>query len=50
MNINLKDKYESEGMIFSGISPDGKLPEIIELKIILGLWVFSFIQNLNLDL
>ena len=32
VNINLKDKYESKGMIFSGISPDGKLPEIIELK------------------
>ena len=32
VNINLKDKFESKGMIFSGISPDGKLPEIIELK------------------
>ena len=32
VNINLKDKFESKGMIFSGISPDGNLPEIIELK------------------
>ena len=32
VNINLKDKFESKGMIFSGISPDGKLPEIIELN------------------
>ena len=32
VNFNLKDKFESKGMIFSGISPDGKLPEIIELK------------------
>ena len=32
VNINLKEKFETKGMIFSGISPDGKLPEIIELK------------------
>ena len=32
VNINLKNKFESKGMIFSGMSPDGKLPEIIELK------------------
>ena len=32
VNINLKDKFEKKGMIFSGISPDNKLPEIIELK------------------
>ena len=32
VNIDLKDKFESKGMIFSGISPDGKLPEIIELN------------------
>ena len=27
-----KDKFEKKGMIFSGLSPDNKLPEIIELK------------------
>ncbi len=32
VNINYKDKFESKGMIFSGLSPDNKLPEIIELK------------------
>jgi len=32
VNINLKEKFEKKGMIFSGISPDNKLTEIIELK------------------
>ena len=32
VNNNLKDKFENKGMIFSGMSPDNKLPEIIELK------------------
>ena len=32
VNNNLKNKFENKGMIFSGMSPDGKLPEIIELK------------------
>ncbi len=32
VNVNFKNKFENKGMIFSGISPDGKLPEIIELK------------------
>ena len=32
VNINFKEKFEKEGMIFSGLSPDLKLPEIIELK------------------
>ena len=32
VNINYKNNFESKGMIFSGISPDNKLPEIIELK------------------
>ena len=32
VNIAFKDKFEKKGMIFSGLSPDGKLPEIIELK------------------
>ncbi len=32
VNINFKDKFEDKGMIFSGLSPNMKLPEIIELK------------------
>ena len=32
VNINLKHKFENKGMIFSGLSPDNRLPEIIELK------------------
>jgi CTP synthase len=32
VNIAFKDQFEKKGMIFSGLSPDGKLPEIIELK------------------
>ncbi len=32
VNINLKKNFEEKGMLFSGISPDNKLPEIIELK------------------
>tara|TARA_Y100001958_G_scaffold6433_1_gene3965 strand:- start:329 stop:793 length:465 start_codon:yes stop_codon:yes gene_type:complete len=32
VNINFKNKFENRGMIFSGLSPDGLLPEIIELK------------------
>ncbi len=32
VNINYKEDFEREGMIFSGLSPDNKLPEIIELK------------------
>ena len=32
VNINFKDDFEKKGMIFSGLSPDNKLPEIIELK------------------
>ena len=32
VNIDYKDKFEDKGLIFSGISPDHKLPEIIELK------------------
>ena len=32
VNINFKEKFEDRGMIFSGLSPDMKLPEIIELK------------------
>ncbi len=32
VNNNLKNKFEKKGMIFSGMSPDNNLPEIIELK------------------
>ncbi len=32
VNINLMQKFEKKGLIFSGISPDNQLPEIIELK------------------
>ena len=32
VDINYKDQFEKNGMIFSGLSPDNKLPEIIELK------------------
>ncbi len=31
VNINYKEDFEKKGMIFSGLSPDNKLPEIIEL-------------------
>ena len=32
VNIDYKDQFEKNGLIFSGLSPDKKLPEIIELK------------------
>ena len=32
VNINYKNQFENKGMIFSGLSPDSKLPEIIELE------------------
>ena len=32
VNINYLNQFEKKGMIFSGLSPDNKLPEIIELK------------------
>ena len=32
VNINYKKDFENKGMIFSGLSPDNKLPEIVELK------------------
>ncbi len=31
VNNNLKNKFENKGMRFSGMSPDNKLPEIVEL-------------------
>jgi CTP synthase len=32
VNIAWQEQLETLGMVFSGISPDGKLPEIVELK------------------
>ena len=32
VNIEYKDNFEKKGLIFSALSPDGMLPEIIELK------------------
>ncbi len=32
VNINFKEKLEKAGLSFSGMSPDGKLTEIIEIK------------------
>ena len=32
VNIKYKDEFEKKGLIFSALSPDGLLPEIIELK------------------
>ena len=32
VNVAFKNEFEKKGMIFSGLSPDKKLPEIIELK------------------
>ena len=32
VNINFKEDFERKGMIFSGLSPDKKLPEIFELN------------------
>ena len=31
VNINYKGKLEDAGLLFSGMSPDGELPEIVEL-------------------
>ncbi len=32
VNIKYKKRMEDKGLIFSGLSPDGKLPEIIEIR------------------
>ena len=32
VNNNQRSKFEKKGLVFSGMSPDNKLPEIIELK------------------
>ena len=31
VNMNLKNRFEKKGLIFSAVSPDNKLPEVIEL-------------------
>ena len=31
VNINYRDRLEQAGLLFSGLSPDGELPEIVEL-------------------
>ncbi|MCB9983042.1 MAG: CTP synthase [Rhodospirillales bacterium] len=30
VNINYRDQFEAQGLVFSGLSPDGELPEIVE--------------------
>ncbi len=30
VNINYKDQLEEQGLVFSGLSPDGELPEMVE--------------------
>ncbi len=32
VNIQYRDQFEPKGMVFSGVSPGGNLPEIVELK------------------
>lgn len=32
VDMTYRDKLEASGLIFSGISPDGRLPEIVEIK------------------
>ena len=32
VNINYREKLEAAGLTFSGLSPDGTLPEIVEIK------------------
>ena len=32
VNIKYKEEFEKKGLIFSALSPDGLLPEIVELK------------------
>ena len=32
VNLRYKEQFEKKGLIFSALSPDGALPEIIELK------------------
>ena len=32
VNINMREQLEQVGLVFSGLSPDGLLPEILELS------------------
>ena len=32
VNVRYKDRLEAAGLLFSGLSPDGELPEIVELR------------------
>ncbi len=32
VNLNYREELEHHGVLFSGLSPDGKLPEIVEIK------------------
>jgi len=32
VNVNFREQLEEKGLIFSGLSPDGQLPEIVEHK------------------
>jgi CTP synthase len=32
VNINFRSQFEKAGLVFSGMSPDGQLPEIVERK------------------
>ncbi len=32
VNLNYREELEQHGVLFSGLSPDGKLPEIVEIK------------------
>ena len=46
VNINFRDQLEKAGLIFSGLSPDGQLPEIVERKDHPHVyWRAIFIQN-----
>ena len=31
--MNYRERLEAEGLLFSGLSPDGLLPEIVELPV-----------------
>lgn len=32
VNLSYRDDFKKHGVVFSGLSPDGKLPEIVEIK------------------
>ena len=45
VNNKFAEEFENKGVIFSGYSPDGLLPETVELKIIHGLLEFNITLN-----